>query len=393
VIAEKFSNYSKPKVLAFSKNINKYNQSDIELIKVNELKNEDIIKLNPDLIITDRDNKLGLKELEGNNLNLRRKWVTLPKKSNIGLHESAILNNLIRYTDLISIFTSAYNIKEKILKTYESLIKQSYSNWEWVIVDDSTDNGVTYKVLKRISDNDSRVKVYSFNEKSGGCIGEAKYRAAMLCNGEYLVELDHDDYLIEDCLELLVKGYQENPDCGFVYSDAAEVDQYGNSNTYPEGFAYGYSHHYESIYKGKAYYPSVAPALNPKSIRHIVSVPNHVRSWRASVYHQLRGHNRRMRIADDYELMVRTFLVTRWLHVPKMLYLQNFDGGNSQDAGGNRADIQIRVKEIVGFYSNQISKRFKELGGHDFCHGIPLNEIYNTVHDPNTPSFHKILQL
>lgn len=392
-MTETFTKYSKPKVLAYSKNIDRYNTSDVDLIKVDKITSKLINKLDPDVIFTDLGDTNNLAELVGNNLNVRRKWVELPEVSDIGIHQTAVLNTLVKYDDVISIFTSAYNTKEDILKTYQSLVSQTYSNWEWVIVDDSTDNDVTYKILKSIEDLDSRVKVYSFKEKSGGCIGEAKYRAAMLCSGSYLVELDHDDYLTEDCLELLVEAYNKNPECGFIYSDAVEVDQYGNSNTYPDGFAFGYSHHYEAVYKNKVYYPSVAPALNPKSIRHIVSVPNHVRTWRTSVYRQIGGHNRRMRIADDYELIVRTFLATRFMHIPKLLYIQNFDGNNSQDAGGNRADIQIRVKEIAQFYSKQIKDRFEELGGHDFCYGIHLDELYNTVHDPNTKSYHLTFEL
>lgn len=391
-MTETFSTYSKPKILACSNNINNYDQSNIEVIKVEEIKNEVINYLNPDLIITDK-NATKEKELLGNNINIGRKWLELPEKSNIGLHESAVLCSLTKHNDLISIFTPVFNIKEKILKTYESLVSQTYSNWEWVLIDDSNDFDQTYTILKTISNNDSRVKVYKFRENSRGCIGEVKYRAAMLCNGEYLVELDHDDYLTFDCLELLVKGYRENPECGFVYSDAAEVDRFGNSNQYPDGFAMGYGKHYETTYKGKLYYPSVAPPLNPVTIRHIVSVPNHIRSWRASVYHDLRGHNRQMRIADDYELIVRTFLKTKWLHIPKMLYIQNFDGENSQDKGGNRADIQIRVREISEFYSDKIKQRFDELGGFDFCYKIPIPDLYGIRFDPNTPSFHKTMNI
>ncbi|MDT2260330.1 glycosyltransferase family A protein [Paenibacillus larvae] len=42
-------------------------------------------------------------------------------------------------------FTSSYRSKEKIQRPYRSLLNQTYPNWEWVIVDDSGDDGETYK--------------------------------------------------------------------------------------------------------------------------------------------------------------------------------------------------------------------------------------------------------
>lgn len=389
---DSFSKSSKPKVINFGENLNSHYVDNVEVINLDRVTNEELVALNPDLIVTDAGKSDEVPELLGNNLNLRRRWIEVTSNDGIGIHQSAVLNSLLQYDDLISIFTSAYNIGNKILETYESLVRQTYGNWEWVIVDDSTDS-TTYEILKKIADNDSRVKVFSFAEKSKGNIGEAKYRAAMLCSGTYLVELDHDDLLTEDCLELLLTAFLTFPQCGFAYSDCVEIDKDGNSLTYPEGFAFGYSHHYRCMYNGKEYIPASAPTLNPKSIRHIVSVPNHVRAWRADVYHQLRGHNRRMRIADDYELIVRTFLVTEFVHIPKMLYLQRFDGTNSQDSNDNRNDIQIRVREIADFYSENITKRFEELGYNDFCKGIDLETLYATVHDPNTPMVNKTLVL
>ena len=40
-------------------------------------------------------------------------------------------------TPLVSIFTASYKSKDKILRPYHSLLNQTYTNWEWVIVDDS----------------------------------------------------------------------------------------------------------------------------------------------------------------------------------------------------------------------------------------------------------------
>ena len=60
-------------------------------------------------------------------------------------------NRTIPYTQfsadnpLVSVFTASYKSKKKIQRPYRSLLKQTYSNWEWVIVDDSDDEEETYQ--------------------------------------------------------------------------------------------------------------------------------------------------------------------------------------------------------------------------------------------------------
>ena len=68
-----------------------------------------------------------------------------------------------------------------------------------------------------------------------------------------------------------------------------------------------------------------------------------------------------MRIADDYELLVRTFLYTKYTHIPVCCYAQRFDGTNSQyadnvdsDGQGNIHDIQRRVRLTSIYYDIQI---------------------------------------
>ena len=76
--------------------------------------------------------------------------------------------------------------------------------------------------------------------------------------------------------------------------------------------------------------------------------------------------DRRLTIADDYELIVRTFLKTRMVRIPKLLYLQFYHNNNTQNA--TRADIQRRVKSIKDFYNKKIYERFIELGVRDWAY-------------------------
>lgn len=279
-----------------------------------------------------------------------------------------MMDHILRYSNsfpLVSLYTSAYNIGDRILQTWETVKNQSYKYWEWVIVNDSCDGGKTSEILKRIAKEDKRVKVYQFTERTEGNIGEAKFRAAGLTHGQLLAELDHDDLLHPDALKCIVDAADAYPDAGFFYSDCVEVDQNYKCPLYPEGFALGYGSYRKEKYINIEWEPQNTVPTNPLTIRHIVGVPNHIRVWRQEVYHAIGGYNNWMRIADDYELIVRTFLVTKFCRVAKNLYFQRFDGNNSQD-NGNRNDIQLKVKEIANFYRTRIKERFEELGVHDF---------------------------
>jgi glycosyltransferase involved in cell wall biosynthesis len=373
-----FTKNSKPKVLCIGVPI--LPDDRLEIISVDSSNILEIIRLNPDLILTDKRKRGDYPYLSTASVYLREKWIEIVPNQEIDLYHQAMIRILSGTQVIVSFFTSTFNTGKKIMDTYKSLYEQTNPNWEWVIVDDSNDTN-TLPILKTLSEADERVKLYSFYNKSGGVIGEAKYRAAMLCTGKVIAELDHDDILVEDCAELLESAYYKYPECGFYYSDCVELSTDGTSLTYGEGFAFGYGRHYEAIYKGKTYIASEITEINQKTIRHIVSVPNHIRAWRADVYREIGGHNRCMRIADDYELIVRTFLKTKFLHIPKLLYLQIFDGNNSQDKSGARADIQLKVYEVANYYSHLISKRINELGFPDKYFNMHCFDIYNSDND------------
>lgn len=338
----------------------------------------------PDGVITLGDSWEKYTKLSGCNLETRRKWIHLEHiNSDTGeiifncLNKS-MLDPFYKETPLVSIFTPIFNTKEVLWRSYESLKRQTYTNWEWIMVNDSSDGGKTLKIALEIQKNDPRVKVYDFREKTGGIVGESKYRAASLCSGQYLIEFDHDDILLPDAVQMTVDAFQKYPDCKFVYSDCAEIDQNHISLTYGNDFAFGYGSYRDEEFDGRIYKAVNTQNINPKTIRHIVGVPNHLRAWDRFFYHSIGGHNRNLSIADDYELIVRSFLNTKFVRIPKMLYLQFFHNSNTQN--DSRKDIQRRVRVISSHYNLKIKQRFEELGVVDWAYeGNPTWPI-------NTPS-------
>jgi glycosyltransferase involved in cell wall biosynthesis len=274
-----------------------------------------------------------------------------------------------------SIFTPTYNIGEKILRTYESIKNQTFNNWEWVVLDDSP-NDETWKILMEISEKDFRVKPHKMRPSTGGNIGLAKNRAASLCDGEWLVELDHDDTLLTKCLEYLDKASKEFPDAGFMYSDVTEQyddgspkyydhkwedDWYGRKDNY---FDFGYAGHTWVNEDGKDLLAHHYPDINPLTIRFNISMPSHVRVWKRDVYLKIGGHNKNTPVADDFELIVRTFLNTKMVHIKKVLYIQWNNKNSTTD--NNAIDINRRSRLIRDFYDKQIHNKIIEMGKNDW---------------------------
>ncbi len=127
---------------------------------------------------------------------------------------------------LVSVITPAYNCADFIGKTIESVVSQTYTNWEMIIVDDcSTDN--TEDVVKKYSENDSRIKYYCLARNSGAAA--ARTEAMRRAVGEYMAFLDSDDLWLPGKLEKQL-GFMKNNGCAFSCTEYEQVDENGKSN-------------------------------------------------------------------------------------------------------------------------------------------------------------------
>ena len=302
---------------------------------------------------------------------VRKRWLhydALPGLTQLGIDAyNCYLRNLFsdREKDekpLVTVFTSAFKTGEKISRPFLSLKEQTYSNWEWIIVDDSDDGGETFRMLRKLAKKDHRIQVFEPWEHSG-MIGRLKNWACSLGRGQFLVELDHDDALTDYALDYVVKGFQQFAEAGFLYTDCAEIYEDGTNFTYRQGWAFGYGSYTDVEYKGKIYKSGSGGNINAKTIRHIISSPNHIRAWKKPFYESIGGHNKELHVADDYELIVRTFLRTRIVRVPKLCYLQYIS--NSAQEKRNK-DIHRHVSAIRIHYDKPIHDRLLELGCEDF---------------------------
>ncbi|EGR2045974.1 glycosyltransferase family 2 protein [Vibrio parahaemolyticus] len=107
---------------------------------------------------------------------------------------------------LISVIVPVYNVEKYIIKCLNSLVNQTYSNFEVIVVDDeSPDDSI--KIAKAAFSEDSR---FIFVSKSNGGLSCARNFGVKYSKGEYISFLDSDDYFDETFLEVMINTLMDN---------------------------------------------------------------------------------------------------------------------------------------------------------------------------------------
>lgn len=224
---------------------------------------------------------------------------------------------------LVSVILAAYNTAAYLRKTLASVLNQSYTNYEVVIVDDgSTDN--TRAVAEEFID-DKRVR-YHYQKNQG--VSAARNFAASQARGKYLAMCDADDIWHPKKLAKQMRAFGEDPDLGVVYCNIGTIDEQGNilkphSNRY------------------KCYSGWVTRNL---ILRNFVPGPTTV--IRKAFFDEVGGFNTKLRLSEDYDLWLRLSTVCRFQHVDETLYLyRKHSMQNSASHAQELLKAHIRVVE------------------------------------------------
>lgn len=125
---------------------------------------------------------------------------------------------------MISIITTSYNYGEYISETIKSIQAQSYSDWELIIVDDSSeDNSV--EIIKSFC-KDKRIKLICHDKNKG--LTQSVKTGLKYAKGEWIAFLESDDLWRENTLEERVRAIKNNPQVGIIFND---VEEFGDDNT------------------------------------------------------------------------------------------------------------------------------------------------------------------
>ena len=122
---------------------------------------------------------------------------------------------------LVSVITPLYNAEKYIGETIESVIAQTYQNWEMLIVDDgSIDNSL--KIIREYEQKDLRIKVFELGYNSRRP-AVPRNHAIENAQGEYLAFLDADDLWLKNKLTIQVNVMKKNPSINLTYGLARQI--------------------------------------------------------------------------------------------------------------------------------------------------------------------------
>jgi len=118
---------------------------------------------------------------------------------------------------MISIIIPLYNRANTITKTLGSLQKQTYQDFEIIIVNDGSTDDSEKIVTKYLKQNQFKQNIFFFNQLNQGAPA-ARNRGFRESNGEYLLFCDADAVLVPDALEVMLSGLKQHAEASYAYS-------------------------------------------------------------------------------------------------------------------------------------------------------------------------------
>jgi glycosyltransferase involved in cell wall biosynthesis len=266
----------------------------------------------------------------------------------------------------ISVFTPTHK-PIYLDRLFRSLQEQTYSDWEWVIV---PNNGAIVEPF-----NDDRVKIFPCNDSEN--IGFLKRYAAGKSTGEVVVEVDHDDELFPTAIEECAKAFVDLT-VDFAYSNCCDVRE----NYIPRCFGpdWGWINRVCN-FKEHELIETVSFPPNPASISKIWYSPNHFRAWRKSFYDKIGGHDASLDVLDDQDILCRTYIQGKMMHIDKPLYVYHLHQENTC-YGEKNAKIQEGTLMLHDKYIYPLVERWSDLNNLrkiDLCGGHSKPEGYESV--------------
>lgn len=230
----------------------------------------------------------------------------------------------MKSTPLFSVLIANHNDGRYLLDAINSVMAQTYNNWEIIIVDDySIDNS---KQLYNQYTNDPRFHIY-FNEKNEGC-GYTKRRCVELANGEICGFLDADDALVSGALEKMVNTHINHPNASLVYSNHFLCDK----NLTITGFSV----------------TSKAIPHNSSFLEIKNGAISHFATFKKDYYLKTEGISPFFHIAEDHDLYFKLEEVGSTVFVEEPLYYYRCNTLNNTSLGDNI--VKASYWDILAIY-------------------------------------------
>jgi glycosyltransferase involved in cell wall biosynthesis len=235
---------------------------------------------------------------------------------------------LSRKEKLVSVIINCYNSEKYLKKTIESVVSQTYKNWE-IIFYDNKSNDNSYQIFK--SFNDKRLKY--FKSKKFESLGVARKNALKKAKGYYIAYLDSDDLWEKNKLKIQLK-YFNKKEIGFTISNSIFFNKKNKKYLYPNNKKFNKNVFYDLI---KNYFISFDTVIVKRS----------------SLQKLSHGIDERFDIIHDMDLLIRLSKRYKMNYVPLPLSMWRM---REDSLSYNSFKKIIKEKKI---FIKKINKKFK----------------------------------
>lgn len=229
----------------------------------------------------------------------------------------------LKYRPLFSIIIPTYNVNRELLsECLDSIINQSYDNFEVCIADDCSSLKETRETLEEYRKKDKRIKV-KYRERNG-MISAASNSALGLSKGEFIVLVDNDDIIEKDSLYYIALALNKNKDYDLIYTDEDKID-----------------------FKGNIMEPHFKPDYSPDTFM-AVNYICHLTCIRKKLVDKIGGFRSEYDGSQDYDLFLRILDNTdRVYHIPKVLYHWRQTPTSTAGYLGNKSYAYVAGKKAL----------------------------------------------
>ena len=274
---------------------------------------------------------------------IRRKqysiWMEKNEPDEEELKEISAEGSKLSYRPKLSLIMPTWNTRVDCLRAaIESVLDQTYGNWELCIADGGSTEPFVKDLLMEYLKRDSRIKV-NFLAQNQGISGNSN-QALSLAEGEFVGFLDHDDELAPFALFEVVKLLNERPELDFIYSDEDKINE-----------------------KGKRSSPFFKPDWSPDMFL-ACNYPIHITILRKSLVDKLGGFREGYDGSQDYELLLRLTEIVegkKIARIPKILYHWRTISGSTAIYNESKPYAVEAAKRALNDSMNRRSREIEEV--------------------------------
>jgi glycosyltransferase involved in cell wall biosynthesis len=240
---------------------------------------------------------------------------------------------------LVTIITPTYNREAFLPAAIESVLAQTYKNFEFIIVDDGSEDN-SRKLIESYAEKDSRIK-YLYQENQRQSV--ARNYALSVAKGDFICFLDSDNYWPNDKLEKSLKAFADHPDADIVYGDCITIDEQGNEL------------HRNNM---RRYSGRIAGLLLKDNF-----ISMNTTMTRRKCFDEMGGMSGKRRVADDYDLWLKFSARYTFQYIPEFLaYYRVMENQISTNKKLRFETNESIIQDFLAAYPNAVTAQEKKVG-------------------------------